>query len=331
MPSSQVQRPSPKSTSLEIPVVAIGASAGGLEALTAILRALPTDIAMAFMLIQHLDPKRHSILPELLSKATRIPVLEAMNAMKIESNRIYVMPSNVDISITDGHFGLTPRVIDHKQHLPIDIFMRSLAEVRKSQAIGVILSGTASDGTAGIEAIRAEGGVTFAQNPETAKFDGMPRSAIESGCIDYVLSPEQIAAELSWMSSHPNLRRKSADSREDPKDDNHVFDSILNLVSTSQGADFTKYKPNTIRRRTQQRMAALRIASLAVYLTYLGEHPEEVAKLSNHVLIPVTEFFRNPEVFEDLANTVYPAIVGEKAEGTLRIWVVACSSGEEVL
>jgi two-component system, chemotaxis family, CheB/CheR fusion protein len=330
MLSSQVQRPPPKSASPEIPVVAIGASAGGLEALTAILRALPSDIAMAFTLIQHLDPKRHSILPELLSKATKIPVLEAINAMKIESNRVYVMPSNVDISITDGHFGLTPRVADHKQHLPIDIFMRSLAEIRKSQAIGVILSGTASDGTAGIEAIHAEGGVTFAQTPETAKFDGMPRSAIESGCIDYVLSPEKIAAELVWMSSHPNLRRKPADTRGDPKDDNQVFDSILNLVSTSQGADFTKYKPNTIQRRTQQRMAALRIASLAVYLTYLEEHSEEVANLSNHVLIPVTEFFRNPEVFEDLANTVYPAIVGEKGEGTLRIWVVACSSGEEV-
>ena len=310
--------------------MAIGASAGGLEALTAILRALPTDIAMAFMLIQHLDPKRHSILPELLSKATRIPVLEASNAMKIESNRVYVMPSNVDISITDGHFGIMPRVVGGKQHLPIDIFMRSLAVVRKSRAIGVILSGTASDGTAGIEAIRAEGGVTFAQDPETAKFDGMPRSAIESGCIDYVLSPEKIAAELAWMSSHPHTRRKPRDSREEPKDDNHVFDSILNLVSASQGADFTKYKPNTIHRRTQQRMAALRIASLAAYLTYLGEHPEEVAKLSNHVLIPVTEFFRNPEVFEDLTNTVYPAIVGEKAKGTLRIWAVACSSGEEV-
>jgi two-component system CheB/CheR fusion protein len=329
MPSSQVP-PLPKNEVPEIPVVAIGASAGGLEALTAILRALPADIAMAFMLIQHLDPRRHSILPELLSKATRIPVLEALDAMKIESNRVYVMPSNVDISITDGHFGLTPRIADHKQHLPIDIFMRSLAKVRKSQAIGVILSGTASDGTEGIAAIRAEGGVTFAQNPETAKFDGMPRSAIESGCIDYVLSPEQIAAELSWMSSHPTRRRTPADLRGDPKDESHVFDSILNLVSTSQGADFTKYKPNTIHRRTQQRMAALRIASLAVYLTYLREHPEEVANLSNHVLIPVTEFFRNPEVFEDLANTVYPAIVGERAEGTLRIWVVACSSGEEV-
>src|SRR5580698_354448 len=208
MPSSQVQRPPLKNTSSEIPVVAIGASAGGLEALTAILRALPKDIAMAFMLIQHLDPKRHSILPELLSKATSIPVLEAINTMKIESNRVYVMPSNVDISITDGHFGLTPRVADNKQHLPIDIFMRSLAKVRKSQAIGVILSGTASDGTAGVEAIHAEGGITFAQDPETAKFDGMPRSAIDSGCIDFVLSPEKIAAELAHMSGHPQIQQR---------------------------------------------------------------------------------------------------------------------------
>jgi two-component system CheB/CheR fusion protein len=330
MRSSKVQRPSPQNALPEIPVVAIGASAGGLEALTAILRALPTDIALAFVLIQHLDPKRRSILPELLSRETKIPVLEAIDGMRVESNRVYVMPSNVDIFITDGHFRLMPRVEDHKQHLPIDIFMRSLADVRKSQAIGVILSGTASDGTAGVEAIRAAGGVTFAQDPETAKFGGMPQSAIESGCIDFVLSPEKIAAELSWMSSHPNLRRKSTDSRVEPKDDDHIFDSILNLVSTLQGTNFRRYKPNTIRRRTQQRMAVLGIASLAAYLTYLGEHPEEVAKLSSHILIPVTEFFRNPEVFENLANAVYPAIVGERAEGTLRIWVVACSSGEEV-
>ncbi|AEU35191.1 chemotaxis protein CheB [Granulicella mallensis] len=330
MPSSPVQRPPPKKTSLEIPVVAIGASAGGLEALTAILRALPTDIAMAFMLIQHLDPKRHSILPELLSRATRIPVLEAVDAMKVESNHVYVMPSNVDISITDGHFGLAPRAADHKQHLPIDIFMRSLAEVRKSKAIGVILSGTGSDGTAGIKAIRAEGGVTFAQSTETAKFDGMPRSAIESGCIDYVLSPEKIAAELAHLSSHPQVRQRPKVAREEPKSDSDVFDSILNLVSISQGSDFTKYKPNTIHRRIQQRMAALRILSLSAYLTYLREHPEEVAKLSHHVLIPVTEFFRNPETFEDLAKTVFPAMIEEKAGEALRLWVVACSTGEEV-
>jgi hypothetical protein len=155
------------------------------------------------------------------------------------------------------------------------------------------------------------------------RLDGMPRSAIESGCIDFVMSPEKIAAELAWMSTHPNLRRRA-------KGYARVFDSILKMVSTSQGADFTKYKPNAIHRRTQQRMAGLRIANLAAYLSYLGEHPEEVAKLTNHVLIPETEFFRNPEVFEDLANTVYPAIVGDTSTGTLRIWVVACSSGEEL-
>ena len=331
MISSRKQGPSLKAGSSDIPVVAIGASAGGLEALTAVLRALPTDIALAFILIQHLDPKRRSILPDLLAKATKIPVHEAIDAMKIESNHIYVMPSNVDISITDGHFGLTPRVMDrNKQNLPIDIFMRSLADVRKSQAIGVILSGTASDGTAGVAAIHAAGGVTFAQDPETAKFDGMPRSAIGSGCIDFVLSPEKIAAELSWMGSHPSLRREPTDTRELPKGEEDDFESILELVSTSQGADFSKYKPNTIHRRTLQRMAALEIGSLGGYLTHLREHPAEVAMLADHVLIPVTEFFRNPDVFVDIATEVFPAIVGKAANESLRIWVVACSSGEEV-
>lgn len=311
-------------------MVAIGASAGGLEALTAILRALPTDIALAFILIQHLDPKRRSLLPELLSKATKIPVLEALDAMRIELNHVYVMPSNVDISITDGHFGLAPRVLDaHKQNLPIDIFMRSLAEVRKSQAIGVVLSGTASDGTAGLEAIRAAGGVTFAQDPETAKFDGMPRSAIDSGCVDFVLSPAKIAEELSRMTLHPG-RRRPAKVVDEVKSDVEYFTSILEMVSASQGADFSKYKQNTLRRRTQQRMAFLSIASLGAYAHYLGEHPEEVAKLTDQVLIPVTEFFRNPEVFQDVSQTILPKMVGEGTNRNLRMWVVACSSGEEV-
>ena len=331
MNSSQKQVQQPKAGSPDIPVVAIGASAGGLEALTAVLRSLPIDIPLAFILIQHLDPKRRSILPELLSRATKIPVHEAVDAMKIETNHIYVMPSNVDISITDGHFGLTPRVMDrNKPNLPIDIFMRSLAEVRKSQAIGVILSGTASDGTAGVEAIRAAGGVTFAQDPETAKFDGMPRSAIESGCVDFVLSPEKIAEELSWMGRNPSLRREAKDTHELPKGEEDDFESILGLVSSSQGADFSKYKPNTLHRRTLQRMAALELDSLAGYLSHLREHPEEVEKLADHVLIPVTEFFRNPEVFEDIVTGVFPVIAGKAANKTVRIWVVACSSGEEV-
>jgi two-component system, chemotaxis family, CheB/CheR fusion protein len=321
----------PHGDSQRFPVVAIGASAGGLEAITAILRALPPDIAMAFVLIQHLDPKRHSILPELLAKATEIPVLEAIDKMKIVSNRVYVMPSNVDIAILDGHLGLSPRVNDHGKNLPIDTFMRTLAEVRMSDAIGVVLSGTASDGTAGVQAIRAKGGVNFAQDPQTAKFRGMPQSAIDSGCVDYVLSPEGIARRLTWISAHPDFQRAAPDLHERPKnDDDEAFNSILNLVSISQGADFREYKPSTIRNRTQQRMAALKIDSLAGYFTYLGEHPEEIGNLSHHILIPVTEFFRNPDVFASLAKTVFPAITGENAHGTVRIWVVACSSGEEV-
>ncbi len=329
MPATQKQEPVLQTITPEFPVVAVGASAGGLEALTAILAALPSDIAMAFVLIQHLDPKRHSMMPELLSKATRIPVLEARDAMKVEPNHVYVMPSNVDMSLTDGHFALVPRGGGRELHLPIDIFMRSLAAVHQSGAIGVILSGTASDGTVGIEAIHAAGGVTFAQDPETAKFNGMPRSAINSGCIDFVLSPIKIADKLAWISRHPTARHEPVAQHKGLKNDDGVFASILDLVSNSQGPDFHEYKPSTIRRRTQQRMAALGIASIAAYRTYLEEHSEEVAKLSNHVLIPVTEFFRNPEVFEDLENVVYPAIVGTRGKEGVRIWVVACSSGEE--
>ncbi len=335
--------PAPKQKKLATPtivtqtfsVVAVGASAGGLEAITAILGALPTDIAMAFVLIQHLDPKRQSLLPELLAKATKIPVLEATDSMKLEANRVYVMPSNVDIHLLDGHFALTPRSTGRDGHLPIDIFMRTLAEVHKSQAIGVVLSGTATDGTAGLKAIRAAGGATFAQSPETAKFNGMPQSAIDSGCVDFILSPVKIAEKLNWMSHHPEAKHEPSSPREESKNheelnnDEQAFDSILTLVSSLQGPDFHEYKPNTIRRRTQQRMASLGLASIAAYRNYLGEHPEEVTRLSNHVLIPVTEFFRNPEVFEDLRGIVYPKIAGKRGFGVVRIWVVACSSGEE--
>jgi two-component system CheB/CheR fusion protein len=331
MASSPRQKPPPNSLpSLQFPVIAIGASAGGLEALTSILSALPAGIPLALVLIQHLDPKRHSLLAELLSKATTIPVLEATDAMAVESNHVYVMPSNVNISLKDGKFALTPRVEGGKQYLPIDTFMTSLATERKGQSIGIILSGTASDGTAGVEAIRAAGGVTFAQAPESAKFDGMPRSAIGSGCVDFILPPERIADEIIWISGHPGSRRAAVTSPEPVNEDLAAFDSILSLVSTLQGANFREYKPNTIRRRTHQRMASLRMASLAEYRSYLEEHPEEIANLSQHILVGVTEFFRNPEVFEDLSRTVFPAIAGEKQKQVVRIWVVACSSGEEV-
>jgi two-component system CheB/CheR fusion protein len=317
------------SNSQQFRVVAIGASAGGLEAVTAVLRTLPVNLGMAFVLIQHLDPKRRTMLPELLSRTTRIPVLEARNAMRIDPNHIYVMPSNVNIEITDGHFVLTPRTKSRVRFLPVDTFMQTLATVRGAQAVGVVLSGTGSDGSVGMKAISAAGGVTFAQDPETAKFDGMPKSAINTGHVQLVLSPEEIAKELARMDGRADSF-PPAPAAEKAMDDDAVFSSILSDVSAAQGVDFREYKPNTIRRRTQQRIAALGIASMEQYRQYLGKHPEEITTLSQHILVPVTEFFRNPEVFEDLASVVYPAIMGEKKEATIRVWVVACSTGEEV-
>jgi two-component system CheB/CheR fusion protein len=327
--------PFPKKDSLtsnspQFRVVAIGASAGGLEALTAVLRTLPVNIGMAFVLIQHLDPKRRTVLPELLARATRIPVLEARNAMRIDPNHIYVMPSNVNIEITDGHFILTPRTKSRLRFLPIDTFMRTLANVRGAEAVGVVLSGTGSDGSMGMKAISDAGGVTLVQAPETAKFDGMPKSAINTGLVQFVLSPEEIARELARMDDEAGSLLPSRPAPKETMDDDAVFRSILSNVSAAQGVDFREYKPNTIRRRTQQRIAALGISSMEQYRVYLGEHPEEIVTLSQHILVPVTEFFRNPEVFEDLASVVYPAIMGDKKEAIIRVWVVACSTGEEV-
>src|ERR1700730_13745061 len=196
---AQSAEPVPE-TSL-FPVVAIGASAGGFEAFTQLIRALPDNTGMAFLLIQHLDPTHHSLLAELLSKAARIPVVEAKNGADLQPNCVYVIPPNVKMEILKGRLQLTPRQKDGGLHLPIDFFMRSLAEERKSKAVGVVLSGTGSDGTLGLSAINAEGGITFAQAAKSAKYDGMPRSAIASGCVDFALTAEAIAEECqNWAS-----------------------------------------------------------------------------------------------------------------------------------
>ena len=196
-PSSQeIQSAEPVQETSLFPVVAIGASAGGLEAFTQLIRALPDNTGMAFVLIQHLDPTHHSLLPELLSKAARIPVVEAKNGADLQPNCVYVIPPNVKMEIIKGLLQLTPRKKDGGLHLPIDFFMRSLAEERKHRAVGVVLSGTGSDGTLGLAAIKAEGGITFAQAAKSAKYDGMPGSAIASGCVTFVLTAEEIAQEL---------------------------------------------------------------------------------------------------------------------------------------
>ncbi len=189
------------------PIVGVGASAGGLEAFTAFLKHVPPDSGMAFVLIQHLDPKQHSQLTDLLSKATRMPVQEVNADTPVKPNHVYVIAPGVSLSMSDGHLRAEERA--EGRHLPIDYFLRSLASDNTSKAIGIILSGTASDGTLGLKAVKAEGGITFAQEPSSAKFDGMPRSAIAAGVVDFVLAPEEIAKRLVRLAQHPYVRRQS--------------------------------------------------------------------------------------------------------------------------
>lgn len=288
------------------PIVAIGASAGGLEAYTDFFRALPVNSGMAFVLVQHLDPSHHSMLTEIISKSTRMPVEEVNDGTRISPNRVYVIPHNALIAVSDGGFALTPRS-KGPGHLAINFFMRSLAEERKSRAIGIVLSGTGSDGTQGLEYIKAEGGITFAQNPVTAKYDGMPRSAIDSGCVDFILPPGDIAHELRRITGHPYVREDheeteiaSALSR---KQD---FTHILGQLRRTTGVDFNHYKPNTIHRRALRRMVVLKLDSLGDYASHLKDYPEEAQKLYEDVLIPVTSFFRDFEAFEALKEPGLP-------------------------
>ncbi|MHB1958736.1 MAG: chemotaxis protein CheB [Acidobacteriaceae bacterium] len=313
------------------PIVAVGASAGGLEAYTEFFHALPVDTGMAFVLVQHLDPSHHSLLAEILSKATRMPVDEVRSGTRIRPNRVYVIPPDAFMAIEECAFVLTPRSKDPGQHLSVNFFMRSLAAERKSVAIGIVLSGTGADGTLGVTDIKAAGGITFAQDPATAKYDGMPRSAIASGCVDFILPPKAIAKELERIHRHPyvNQVKDEADIEPSPAGEDD-FNGILNLLRKVSGADFSQYKPNTLYRRAMRRVMILRLGSLGEYAKHLRGHPEETEKLYDDVLIPVTSFFRDIETFEALKKHIYPAIVKDKGnKGAIRMWAPGCSTGEE--
>jgi len=322
------------------PVVAVGASAGGLEAYTEFFHALPADTGMAFVVVQHLDPSHTSMLAEILAKATQMPVEEVKSGTKVARNRVYVIPPNACLAIESDVFKLTPRGKGAAQQLAINFFMRSLAEERKSGAIGIVLSGTATDGTSGLEDIKAEGGITFAQEPSTAKYDGMPRSAIDSGCVDFILKPKDIAKELARIQHHPYVlaqEKARAGRSKDVADPaafslptGKDFNTVLDELRKSSGVDFSQYKPNTIHRRALRRMVILKQDSFGAYAKYVKEHPEEAGKLFDDVLIPVTSFFRDFEAFEALKTQVFPAIVKDKGnKGTIRMWAPGCSTGEE--
>ncbi len=307
------------------PVVAIGASAGGLAAFTALLKALPLKSGMAFVLIQHLDPTHESALSTLLSKVTAIPVFEVSDGVAIQPNQIYVIPPNKSLAIRNGTLRLKPRPERSELLHPIDDFSIALAEEQGNAAIGVVLSGTGWDGTVGLKAIKAAGGVTFAQDPKTAQWPAMPMNAIAAGSVDFVLPPRRLAAELARIGRHPYL----AEAREVPQ--GSELDRICANLRSAVGVDFLLYKQPTVRRRIARRMALQKIASLTKYARILKQNPEEAKALADDIFIHVTGFFRDPECFQALRAKVLTKLCLKRPTGDpLRIWVAGCSTGEEV-
>ena len=319
------------------PIVGIGASAGGLEAFTQLLKALPERPGMALVLIQHLDPRHESMTAEILSRSTSMPVLEVRNGMCVESNHVYVIPPNYAMSISRGILKLVPRLETRGPYMTIDYFFQSLAGDQTNKAIGIVLSGTASDGTEGVRAIKAAGGLTFAQDPDTAKFDGMPRSAILSGSIDFILTPQAIANELTRVAMHPYValeEKRDRDSKEvekKPAQFGDALSQLYNLLRRQTRVDFAEYKQSTLHRRIARRMVVQKKETLEDYVEYLQVHPEEVDALYADILIHVTGFFRDPESFKSLKTHALPKLMKERPAGApFRIWVPGCSTGEEV-
>ncbi|WP_295451608.1 chemotaxis protein CheB [uncultured Thiodictyon sp.] len=321
------------------PVVGIGASAGGLEAYRRLVEHLPTDTGMAFVLVQHLDPQHRSLLAELIGSATRMPVTEATDGLAVQPNHIYTIPPNVTLGILHGRLQILERITERGRHLPVDDFLRSLAADQGDQAIGVVLSGTASDGTAGLAAIKAAGGLTLVQDQVSAAYWGMPGSAVAAGCADLILPPQEIAQELARMARHPLLRQRL------PPEDAIAGDGAANalakiylLLRSRSGNDFALYKQTTVRRRIRRRMLVHKLDRLADYVRFLQSTPTELDALFQDMLIQVTGFFRDPETFAALRTLVLPQVftayrvrAGAQlpSQTQVRIWCPACSTGEE--
>ena len=322
-------KPSPGQS---FPIVGIGASAGGFEAFNELLKNLPTKTGMAYVLVQHLDPRHGSVLPEILSRSTRIPVEQVTDGVRVEPDHIYVIPANTTMLIKDGVLHLVTRLMIRGQHMPIDQFFDSLSTDRGNKAIGVILSGTASDGTEGCRAIKAGGGITFAQDEASAKFSGMPRSAAVAGCVDFVMPPKTIAKELTRIGQHPYIAevhpRKGKTLSIAPGND---LKQLLALIKENSGVDFSLYKQTTLQRRISRRMVVHRLDKIKDYIRYIRKNPRELDELYRDILIHVTGFFRDRGAFEALREQVLPKLFAARRleESPFRIWVPGCSTGEE--
>jgi two-component system CheB/CheR fusion protein len=307
-------------------IVGVGASAGGLEAFSDVLKALPADTGLAFVLVMHLDPHHPSFLAEVLANRTAMPVSRITDKTTVQPNHVYVIPPNMTVELVGRMLVLAPRAPTGVPN-PIDVFFMSLAREMRANSTAVVLSGTASDGTLGLKEIKAAGGITFCQD-RSAKYDGMPRTAIATGVVDFILPPEQIAAELAVLAKHPAYSRRESFAKQQ---DGAALQRVLDLMRARTSVDFSQYKQPTIQRRLARRLTLRKIEDLESYLSVLREEPGELNALLDDLLINVTEFFRDPEAFEQLKKAVFPAIFSKLSpHETLRIWVPGCSSGEEV-
>ena len=335
-PASTEPQPQPVSPSevaalpVPFPIVGVGASAGGLEAFTELLESLPPNPGLAILFVNHLEPHHKSHLDEVLAKVTRLPIREAVEGTAVEVNHLYLIPPNTNMALTDGTLALSPRSPARGLHMPIDHLFRSLAQVHKNRAIAVILSGGGTDGTLGFQAVKAEDGITIAQDAASARQDGMPRSAVSDGRVDYVLPPREIAEQLVRLARHP-YARASAARPDGVAESGDAIQGVIALLRAQTDVDFTHYKRSTIDRRIQRRMALGNLERAADYLEVLRTNHEELHNLYQDLLIRVTSFFRDPEAFAVLKEKVFPELVKERSANTpLRVWVAGCSTGEEV-
>jgi two-component system CheB/CheR fusion protein len=317
-----------ESSDKSFPVVGIGASAGGLEAVSELLGELPAATGMAFLLVQHLDPRHPSFLAEILAKKAGIAVETAADGMPIKPDHLYVNPPNSTLTVANDVLRLRSREAGERPHKPINILFRSLAEQYGHQAVAIVLSGTDSDGALGLEEIKTAGGITMAQEPASAKFDGMPKSAIATGCVDFVMPSKELGKEMLRIGRHPYL--SSATSPDELGQEEDRLKRIFRLLQDRNGTDFSRYKRTTVQRRLARRMALRQIDGLSEYADLLIQDSDEVQALAQDFLIRVTGFFRDPDTFVGLSETVFPALFEHPSpKDPLRIWVPGCASGEE--
>lgn len=308
-------------------IVGIGASAGGLEAIEAFFKAVPVDSGMAFVVVQHLSPDYKSLMVELLSRKTDIPVHRAEDGMVVQPNHIYLIPPKKNLTIFHGKLLLEDQKPREGVNLPVDIFLRSLAEDQGEQAVGVILSGTGSDGTRGVRAIKEWGGLVMVQDEASAKFDGMPRAAASTGVADFILPPEEMPSQLIACIRHPYAVRQ--DRQQQALTDETGLTRLFSLLRAKTKVDFTYYKPSTITRRIERRIAVTQVADLDAYVRYAEHTPAEISALYRELLIGVTSFFRDPQVMAILQETVLPELFQKWTDREMRFWVAGCSTGEE--